>query len=80
MSSTSSTAHRRDFCRALYLQPSPEKLGRATLYVHLSLVPSDSYTERAKGAKEAKEGGSLIKRRRHHTFQFSVFSFPLRVS
>ena len=28
MSSTSSTAHRRDFCRALYLQPSPEKLGR----------------------------------------------------
>ena len=29
MSSTSSTAHRRDFCRALYLQPSPEKLGRA---------------------------------------------------
>ena len=27
MSSTSSTAHRRDFCRALYLQPSPEKLG-----------------------------------------------------
>ena len=29
MSSTPSTAHRRDFCRALHLQPSPEKLGRA---------------------------------------------------
>ena len=28
MSSTSSTAHRRDFCRALYLQPSSENLGR----------------------------------------------------
>ena len=27
MSSTSSTAHRRDFCRALYLQPSDKKLG-----------------------------------------------------
>jgi hypothetical protein len=27
MSSTSSTAHRRDFCRALYLQPSINKLG-----------------------------------------------------
>ena len=35
MSSTSSTAHRRDFCRALYLQPSPEKLGSATRWVYV---------------------------------------------
>ena len=44
MSSTSSTAHRRDFCRALYLQPSPEKLGRADLNVHISLVPNETIT------------------------------------
>ena len=44
MSSTSSTAHRRDFCRALYLQPSPEKLGRAALNVHIPLVSSETIT------------------------------------
>ena len=27
MSSTSCTAHRRDFCRALYLRPSDKKFG-----------------------------------------------------
>ena len=44
MSSTLSTAHRRDFCRALYLQPSPEKLGRAALKVlFISLVTTDNY-------------------------------------
>ncbi|MBR4843943.1 MAG: hypothetical protein IKV06_03415, partial [Alistipes sp.] len=37
-----STAHRSQFCRALYLQPSDKKLG-ATLKVGISLVPSDCY-------------------------------------
>ena len=44
MSSTSSTAHRRDFCRALYLQPSDKKLGCATLYVYISLGTSETIT------------------------------------
>ena len=44
MSSTSSTAHRRDFCRALYLQPSPEKLGCAALNVYISLGTSETIT------------------------------------
>ena len=33
MGRTPSTTHRWHFCRALYLQPSPEKLGRAALRV-----------------------------------------------
>ena len=44
MSSTLSTAHRRDFCRALYLQPSDKKFGRAAMKVLLiSLVTTDNY-------------------------------------
>ena len=55
MSSTPSTAHRRDFCRALHLQPSPEKLGCAALYVCVCFAfASDSYAERAKGAEAAE--------------------------
>ena len=45
MSSTLSTAHRRDFCRALYLQPSDAKFLYADLAFSLSiphLTPFDN--------------------------------------
>ena len=44
MSSTPSTAHRRDFCRALYLQPSDTKSPHANhpnFMSRPSLTPSD---------------------------------------
>ena len=47
MSSTPSTAHRRDFCRALYLQPSNQKLDFADtsdIYCRLQAVPTMSST------------------------------------
>ena len=58
MGNTLSMSHPPVFVSEPNLTPSDKKLGRATLYVHLSLVPSDSYAERAKGAKEAKGGVS----------------------
>ena len=72
MGNTLSMSHPPVFVSEPNLTPSDKKLGRATLYVHLSLVPSDSYAERAKGAKEAKGGAVKKKRRRHLTFQFLV--------
>ena len=55
MSSTLSTAHRRDFCRALHLTPSDKKFGCGALYVCVYFaLASDSYAERVKGAEAAE--------------------------
>ena len=80
MGNTLSMSHPPVFVSEPNLTPSDKKLGRATLYVHLSLVPSDSYAERAKGAKGVKEakGGFQLKKA-SQTPNFSVFSFHFSV-
>ena len=54
MGNTLSMSHPPFFVSEPNLTPSDKKFGSAILYVYMSLGTSDSYAERAKGAKGAE--------------------------